>query len=63
MNKEFTNEELIEIIVKFKEAILYIRNNKNIWYGEVGRLDKALSDIRHYAEFNYQIHQKIETIS
>lgn len=53
MNKEFTNEELIEIIVKFKEAILYIRNNKNIWYGEVGRLDKALSDIRHYAEFNY----------
>ena len=53
MNKEFTNEELIEIIVKLKEAILYIRNNKNIWYGEVGRLDKALSDIRHCAEFNY----------
>ena len=53
MNKEFTNEELIEIIVKFKEAILYIRNNKNIWYGEVGRLDKALSELRHCAKFNY----------
>ena len=58
MNKEFTNEELVEIIVKFKEAILYIRNNKNIWYGEVGRLVKALSDISHCAEFNYPTTQE-----
>lgn len=48
--KEWTKDELVEAIVNFKEAMLFIQHNKEMWLGIVSESDKAISDISHFCE-------------
>ena len=53
MRNNWTKEELINALSDFKEAILFIKQNKGVWYSTVGECDKAFCDIRHQIENNY----------
>lgn len=53
MSKEWTKDELIEALVNFKEALNFIRQNKQVWFDTVGDCDKAFCDIRHQIENKY----------
>lgn len=52
-NDKYTKEELIEMLVRGKEALVYIHNNYNNWGEIVNESDQAIGDIRHYVELNY----------
>ena len=52
-NEKYTKEELIEMLVRGKEALVYIHNNYNNWGEIVNESDQAIGDIRHYVELNY----------
>lgn len=53
VNEKYAKEELIEMLVRGKEALVYIHNNYNNWGEIVNESDQAIGDIRHYVELNY----------
>lgn len=53
MQKVYTKEEMFNAIVEFKNVMDYIYSARMDWYQGVGEMDKALSDIRHLVENNY----------
>ena len=52
-SEKYTKEELIEMLARGKEALVYIHNNYNNWGEIVNESDQAIGDIRHYVELNY----------
>ena len=53
MEHNFTKEEIFDTIVAFYEVMNYIYSARMDWYQGVGEMDKAISDIRHLIENNY----------
>ena len=52
-NTKMTKEEMLDAIINFAEVMDYIWEERLYWYEQVGILDKALSDIRHAVETEY----------
>lgn len=52
MNK-LTKEEIFQTITNFYKVMSYIYNERLVWFENVGNADKAISDIRHAVENDY----------
>lgn len=52
MNK-LTKEEILQTITNFYKVMNYIYNERLVWFENVGNADKAISDIRHAVENDY----------
>lgn len=50
--KDWAKDELVEAIINFKEALVFIQHNKNMWLDIISESDKAISDISHFCEDN-----------
>ena len=52
-NDEYTVEEMLEVIRKFHNVLVYIEGNKNSWDENIRYYDKAIGDIEHFIELYY----------
>lgn len=53
MEKKMTKEQMLKIIADFADLMEYIYNERMYWYEQRGNMDKALSDIHHAIENDY----------
>ena len=46
---------LVDAITKGKSAMKYILDNYEVWNGRLSNADRALSDLKHFCEFNDEV--------
>lgn len=61
MKEQYSLEEIVETLAKFKEVMNYVRQNHSVWDSTVQECDKAFGDIRHYCELQYPTQRKDKT--
>ena len=50
--EEWDRNSLVEAITKGKSAMKYILDHYEVWNGRLSNADRALSDLKHFCEFN-----------
>lgn len=53
--EEWDRNSLVEAITKGKAAMKYILDNYEVWNGRLSNADRALSDLKHFCEFNDEV--------
>lgn len=53
--EEWDRNSLVEAITKGKAAMKYILDNYEVWNGRLSNADRALSDLKHFCEFNEEV--------
>lgn len=53
MEGKLTKEQILDAIIGFENVMNYIYNERLYWYEQRGNMDKALSDIHHAIENEY----------
>jgi hypothetical protein len=53
--EEWDRNSLVEAITKGKSAMKYILDNYEVWNGRLSNADRALSDLKHFCEFNEEV--------
>lgn len=53
--EEWNRNSLVEAITKGKAAMKYILDNYEVWNGRLSNADRALSDLKHFCEFNDEV--------
>ena len=61
MKEKYSLEEIVEVLVNFKEVMNYVRQNHGVWDSTVQECDKAFGDIRHYCELQYPTQRRDKT--
>lgn len=61
MKEQYSLEEIVETLAKFKEVMNYVRQNHSVWDSTVQECDKAFGDIRHYCELQYPTQRRDKT--
>ena len=46
---------MVNAITKGKSAMKYILDNYEVWNGRLSNADRALSDLKHFCEFNDEV--------
>ena len=54
-HEEWDRNSLVEAITKGKAAMKYIIDNYEVWNGRLSNADRALSDLKHFCEFNDEV--------
>lgn len=54
-HEEWDRNSLVEAIAKGKAAMKYILDNYEVWNGRLSNADRALSDLKHFCEFNDEV--------
>ena len=54
-HEEWDRNSLVEAITKGKAAMKYILDNYEVWNGRLSNADRALSDLKHFCEFNDEV--------
>lgn len=54
-HEEWDRNSLVEAITKGKAAMKYILDNYEVWNGRLSNADRALSDLKHFCEFNEEV--------
>lgn len=54
-HEEWDRNGLVEAITKGKAAMKYILDNYEVWNGRLSNADRALSDLKHFCEFNDEV--------
>lgn len=52
-NDEYTVEEMLDVIRKFHNVLVYMEGNKDSWNESIRYYDKAIGDIEHFIELHY----------
>lgn len=50
--EQWDRNSLVDAITKGKSAMKYILDNYEVWNGRLSNADRALSDLKHFCEFN-----------
>jgi len=50
--EQWDRNSLVDVITKGKSAMKYILDNYEVWNGRLSNADRALSDLKHFCEFN-----------
>lgn len=53
--EEWDRNSLVEAITKGKSAMKYILDHYEVWNGRLSNADRALSDLKHFCEFNEEV--------
>ena len=53
--EEWDRNSLVEAIAKGKSAMKYILDHYEVWNGRLSNADRALSDLKHFCEFNDEV--------
>ena len=53
--EQWDRNSLVEAITKGKSAMKYILDNYEVWNGRLSNADRALSDLKHFCEFNDEV--------
>lgn len=53
--EQWDRNSLIDAITKGKSAMKYILDNYEVWNGRLSNADRALSDLKHFCEFNDEV--------
>lgn len=53
--EEWDRNSLVDAIIKGKSAMKYILDNYEVWNGRLSNADRALSDLKHFCEFNDEV--------
>lgn len=54
-HEEWDRNSLVEAITKGKTAMKYVIDNYEVWNGRLSNADRALSDLKHFCEFNDEV--------
>ena len=54
-HEEWDRNSLVEAITKGKAAMKYVIDNYEVWNGRLSNADRALSDLKHFCEFNNEV--------
>ena len=54
-HEEWDRNSLVEAITKGKSAMKYVIDNYEVWNGRLSNADRALSDLKHFCEFNDEV--------
>jgi hypothetical protein len=54
-HEEWDRNSLVEAIIKGKIAMKYVIDNYEVWNGRLSNADRALSDLKHFCEFNDEV--------
>lgn len=53
--EQWDRNSLVDAITKGKSAMKYIIDNYEVWNGRLSNADRALSDLKHFCEFNEEV--------
>ena len=53
--EQWDRNSLVDAITKGKSAMKYILDNYEVWNGRLSNADRALSDLKHFCEFNDEV--------
>ena len=53
--EQWNRNSLVDAITKGKSAMKYILDNYEVWNGRLSNADRALSDLKHFCEFNDEV--------
>ena len=53
--EQWDRNSLVNAITKGKSAMKYILDNYEVWNGRLSNADRALSDLKHFCEFNDEV--------
>lgn len=53
--EQWDRNSLVDAITKGKSAMKYILDNYEVWNGRLSNADRALSDLKHFCEFNDKV--------
>ena len=53
--EQWDRNSLVDAIIKGKSAMKYILDNYEVWNGRLSNADRALSDLKHFCEFNDEV--------
>lgn len=53
--EQWDRNSLVDAITKGKSAMKYILGNYEVWNGRLSNADRALSDLKHFCEFNDEV--------
>ena len=53
--EQWDRNSLVDAITKGKYAMKYILDNYEVWNGRLSNADRALSDLKHFCEFNDEV--------
>lgn len=53
--EQLDRNSLVDAITKGKSAMKYILDNYEVWNGRLSNADRALSDLKHFCEFNDEV--------
>ena len=53
--EQWDRNSLVDAINKGKSAMKYILDNYEVWNGRLSNADRALSDLKHFCEFNDEV--------
>lgn len=53
--EQWDRNSLVYAITKGKSAMKYILDNYEVWNGRLSNADRALSDLKHFCEFNDEV--------
>ena len=53
--EQLDRNSLVDAITKGKSAMKYIIDNYEVWNGRLSNADRALSDLKHFCEFNEEV--------
>lgn len=53
--EQWDRNSLVAVITKGKSAMKYILDNYEVWNGRLSNADRALSDLKHFCEFNDEV--------
>lgn len=53
--EQWDRNSLVDAITKGKFAMKYILDNYEVWNGRLSNADRALSDLKHFCEFNDEV--------
>ena len=53
--EQWDRNSLVDAITKGKSAMKYILDNYEVWNGRLSNADRALSDLKHFCEFNEEV--------
>nr|DAK46561.1 MAG TPA: hypothetical protein [Bacteriophage sp.] len=53
--EQWGRNSLVDAIIKGKSAMKYILDNYEVWNGRLSNADRALSDLKHFCEFNDEV--------
>ena len=53
--EQWDRNSLVDAIIKGKSAMKYILDHYEVWNGRLSNADRALSDLKHFCEFNDEV--------